>query len=115
MRNEIDINKKSSRKIVVRNEQYSWTVSPDSGYVITIAEHEIYKGRRLEVYIQSDIDSYWVNFPNTEHLNLKIIRPRDVEFFICQAIDQGWEPSVKGTPIVFDFDGGNLNIRKSSR
>jgi len=71
------INKKSSRKITVRDDSYIWTVSPDSGYIILIVEHEVSRGNRLEVYIDSDIDSVWVNFPNTEHLNLKIVRPRD--------------------------------------
>lgn len=102
------INKKSSRKIVVNDEHFIWTVSPDSGYIIMIAELESYKGSRLEVYIDSDIDSLWVNFPNTEHLNSKIIRPKDVEFFINQSIEQGWSPKEKGAPLVFEFDGKQL-------
>jgi hypothetical protein len=102
------INKKSSRKIVVNDEYFVWTVSPGSGYIILIAELETYKGRRLEVYIASDIDNLWVNFPNTEHLNLKIIRPKDVEYFIRQALEQGWNPKEKGEPIVFKFDGKQL-------
>ncbi|KRF13544.1 hypothetical protein ASG93_13555 [Paenibacillus sp. Soil787] len=60
------------------------------------------------MYIDSDIDSFWVNFPNTEHLNLKIIRPKDVEFFINQSIEQGWSPKEKGVPLVFEFDGRQL-------
>ncbi|MFC3801982.1 hypothetical protein [Cohnella sp. GCM10012308] len=102
------INKKSSRRITVRDDSYIWTVSPDSGYIILIVEHEVSRGNRLEVYIKSDIDSAWVNFPNTEHLNLKIIRPRDVEYFITQALDLGWVPNVRGKPVVFDFDGKNI-------
>ncbi|BBI34142.1 hypothetical protein [Cohnella abietis] len=105
------INKKSTRRISVRNDNYIWTVSPGSGYIVMIAEHEIIRGMHLEVYVISDIDSAWVNFPNTEHLNMKIIRPRDVEYFICQALDQGWTPQVKGTPVVFDFDGMILKRR----
>lgn len=105
------INKKSSRRISVRDDNYIWTISPGSGYIILIAEHEITRGMRLEVYVESDIDSVWVNFPNTEHLNIKIIRPRDVEYFICQSLDQGWTPKVKGAPVVFDFDGKFLKRR----
>ncbi|WP_028552461.1 hypothetical protein [Paenibacillus sp. UNC451MF] len=105
------INNKSFRRISVREENYIWTVSPGSGYLIVIAEHEISRGIRLQVNIESDIDSVWVNFPNTEHLNMKIVRPRDIEFFICQALDQGWDAKVKGTPIVFDFDGRILKRR----
>ncbi|MEK5235803.1 hypothetical protein NST99_08885 [Paenibacillus sp. FSL L8-0470] len=105
------INKKSSRKIVVKAESYIWTISPDSGYVIMIPEHEAFRGRRFEVYIASDIDSFWVNFPNTEHLNMKVVRPKDVEFFIGQALEQGWIPNEKRAPIVFDFDGKLLKRR----
>ncbi|QGQ96430.1 hypothetical protein EHS13_16830 [Paenibacillus psychroresistens] len=105
------INKKSSRKIVISDEHFVWTVSPGSGYIIMIAELESYNGRRLEVYIESDIDSLWVNFPNTEHLNLKILRPKDLEFFIKQSLEQDWNPKEKGAPLVFKFDGKQLTKR----
>lgn len=72
-----------------------------------IAELESYKGSRIEVYIDSDIDSLWVNFPNTEYLNSKINRPKDVKFFIIQSIEQ-WSPKEKGPPLVFEFDGKQL-------
>ncbi|ULL16409.1 hypothetical protein DVH26_19360 [Paenibacillus sp. H1-7] len=107
------INKKTSRKIVVNEEHFVWTVSPGSGYIIMIAELESYKGRRLEVYIASDIDSLWVNFPNTEHLNIKVIRPNVVEYFIRQAFEEGWNPKEKGAPIVFKFDGKQLVKRNN--
>ncbi|WP_433709058.1 hypothetical protein [Paenibacillus illinoisensis] len=76
-----------------------------------ISEHEVARGKRLEVYVESDIDSAWVNVPHTEHLNTKIIRPRDVEYFISEALDQGWTPKVKGAPAVFNFDGKFLRRR----
>ncbi|MCY9589953.1 hypothetical protein PC41400_17250 [Paenibacillus chitinolyticus] len=107
------INKKSSRRIKVRDDSYIWTVSPNDGYIIVIVEHEVSRGNRLEIYITSDIDSVWVKFPNTEHLNLKIVRPKDVEFFICQALDLGWIPKVKGKPVVFDFNGLKITRRLS--
>lgn len=77
-----------------------------------VAEHESVKGRRLEVYIQSDIDSFWVNVPHTEHLNQKIVRPKDAEFFITQATELGWDPKEKGPPAIFELDRGVLKRRR---
>jgi hypothetical protein len=102
------INKKSLRKIIVNNENFVWTVSPSSGNIILIAELGSNNGRRLEVYVESDIDSYWLNFPDSEQLNLKIIRPKDVEFFISHALDQGYNPREIGAPLVFDFNRKDL-------
>lgn len=100
---------------MIREEKYFWTVSPGSGYIIIIAEHETYRGRGLEVYFSSDIDSFGVNVPNTEHLNLKIVRPKDIEYFIGQALEQGWKPDEKGRPLVFEFDSVQLNRLCGSR
>ncbi|MFE4570935.1 hypothetical protein [Paenibacillus chitinolyticus] len=44
---------------------------------------------------------------------MKIVRPKDVEFFIFQALDLGWIPKVKGKPVVFDFNGLKLTRRLS--
>ncbi|MBY0013939.1 hypothetical protein [Paenibacillus typhae] len=105
------INKKDGRKITVNAEPYIWAISPDSGYIVMVAEHESVKGRRLEVYIQSDIDSFWVNVPHTEHLNQKIVRPKDAAHFINQAIERGWNPQEKDAPAVFVLDGDILKSR----
>lgn len=105
------IDKKSSRRITVGEDNYIWTISPGCGYIIVIVEHEITRGMRLEIYIESDIDSIWLNFPNVEHLNIKIVSPRDINFFIGQALDLGWNPQEKGKPVVFEFDGKALKRR----
>lgn len=105
------INKKSSRRVTVGEDNYIWTISPGSGYIIVIVEHEITRGMRLEIYIESDIDSVWLNFPNVEHLNIKIVRPRDIKFFTSQALRLGWIPQEKGMPVVFDLDGEVLKRR----
>jgi hypothetical protein len=39
------------------------------------------------------------------------VRPKDVEYFICQALDQGWKPNEKGTPSVIDFDDNFMKRR----
>lgn len=102
------INKKDGRKITVNAEPYIWTLSPDSGFIVMVAEHAFVRGSRLEVYIQSDIDSVWVNFPHTEHLNQKIVRPKDAAHFITQAIELGWNPVEKGAPAVFELEDGDI-------
>jgi hypothetical protein len=104
---------KNSRKIVVGNETYKWIISPKDKYIILVAEHKEFKGRRIEVYIRSDIKNYHINNPNIEDLNIKIIKPKDVELIIIQAIEQGWNAEEKGPPIIFDLVGDLLVKRKS--
>jgi hypothetical protein len=57
------------------------------------------KGRRLEVKIKTDINDYWVEFPNVDELDLKIITPKDVSIIINKALEHGWKPSEKGKPM----------------
>lgn len=104
---------KNSRKIVVGNKTYKWIVSPKDKYIILVAEQKEFKGRRIEVYIRSDIKNYHINSPNIEDLNIKIIKPKDVELIIIQAIEQGWNSEEKGSPIIFDLVGDLLVKRKS--
>ncbi|WP_248484070.1 hypothetical protein [Tepidibacter aestuarii] len=103
---------KNSRKIVVGNETYRWTISPNNDYIVFIAEQEESKGRRLEVYIYSDINKFWVSFPDIKDLNLKIIKPKNAELIISQAINKGWNPKEKGSPITFDLTEDFLLISR---
>jgi hypothetical protein len=100
----VTLSKKGLRKITVNHENYSWKVSPNRGYVLLIVEQSIKKGRRLEVKIKTDIDDYWVEFPNVYVLNLKIITSKDVSIIINEALAHGWEPSEKGKPMSFIFE-----------
>ncbi|MEW9700331.1 hypothetical protein [Paenibacillus sp. SI8] len=108
------INKKSSRSILIDNESYSWTISPDSGYIVFVAEHAQIKGSRIEVYITSDLNSYWTNFPNVNEMNIKIIKPHDAKKIINQALIKGWDPKAKGKPMVFDLEGEVIIKRSAS-
>lgn len=103
--------KKKSRLIVVDNKQFRWLVGSNDGYNVFVAEIENYKARKIEVYFDTDIDSYWVEFPNVEHLNLKILMPKDAESIIKQAINLGWNPEEKGKPLVFDWADDQLTKR----
>ncbi|TXK71481.1 hypothetical protein [Paenibacillus sp. N3.4] len=91
---------------------YRWTVSPDSGYLVFVTEHGKVKGRRIEIYVTSDINNLWGRFPDVNDMNLKVIKPRDVSHFITQAIHHGWDPKEAGKPIVFDLAGDTLLKRK---
>lgn len=104
------IPRKNSRVIVVANEEYRCTISPEDSYIVFIAEHEEFTGRRVQVYINTDINKLWVNFPEVENLNLRIIKPKDAEAIITQAIEKGWKPKEKGSPLSFDLSDNGLLI-----
>ncbi|NOU95606.1 hypothetical protein GC093_20575 [Paenibacillus sp. LMG 31456] len=102
------LSKKGSRKIIVNDEEFRWIISPSKDFISLIAEHGHEKGRRIEVYIKSDINRLWVEFPHIDDQNLKVITPKDTSFIISEAIKQGWNPKEKGKPMVFDLNGDSL-------
>lgn len=106
------LSKKGSRKIIVGNEEYRWTISASTkGRIVLIAEHRNEKGQRIEVLIKSDSNEFWVEFPHVEGLNLKIIKPNEVAMIISEAVGQGWKPREKGRPLVFVWDNPKLKFR----
>lgn len=108
------MNKKSSRKITVRNEVYKYVISPSSkGLLVFTAEHEEDKGQKLRVYIESEINEFWVDFPYVTDLNLKVIKQSEVSMIIAEAIAQGWTPRSKGQIMTFNLTGSSL-IKKQS-
>ena len=102
------ISKKNSRTININGELFRWVISPDSGFVVFVAEHEEIKGQRIEVYINSDIDDFWVDFPHVESSNLRIVKPKLARTIIIQAIEDGWSYKEAGKPLVFDLKGDHL-------
>ncbi len=107
--------KKKSRIINIDGIQYRWLVGPNDGYNVFVAEKENFKGQKIEVYFDTDINSYWVEFPNVEGLNLKILKPKDAESIIKQALKDGWNPEKKGSPIVFDLKNNKIIKREKIR
>jgi hypothetical protein len=95
--------KKKSRTIVIDNIKYCWLVGPNDGYGVFVAQKEGVSGRIIEVYFDTDINSYWVKFPNTDNLNLRIITPKVAETIIRQALQMNWKPEEKGKPLVYDL------------
>jgi hypothetical protein len=59
-----------------------------------------------------DIPTLWVEFPKVDNLNLKIIKPKDSEAIIRQALQLGWNPEEPGSPIVYDLIDNKLLKRK---
>ncbi len=103
------LTKKKSRPITVGDEKYRWLVSSrEEGFLTLIAEKEENRGSVIEVKIKSDINQFWVEFPNVEELDLKVVKPKDVELIIRQAKILGWVPDEKGKPYLFEFDGKQL-------
>ncbi len=45
---------KNSRKIVVNNQEYRWSPSQDSGYMVLVVQNVSGRGKKLEVVIPDD-------------------------------------------------------------
>lgn len=106
------LSKKKSRGITIDADVYRWLATPNNGHNVFVAEKEGIKGSRIEVYFETDIDRFWVEFPYVEGLNLKVLQPKDAESIIRQALQSGWNPEVKGTPLVYDLKENKLIKRK---
>ncbi len=106
--------KKKSRIITIDGIKYRWLVGPNDGYNVFVAQKEGVDGRIIEVYFKTDISALWVEFPNVDHLNLKVINPKDSETIIRQALQLGWDPEEKGNPVVYDLIDDKLQKRKNA-
>ncbi len=86
-------------------------VGPNDGYNIFIAQKEDTEGQKIMAYFDTEINKFGMVFANTEGHNLKILKPKDAEFIIREAITQGWDPDQKGTTMVFDWKDDKLSLR----
>ncbi|MBD0384849.1 hypothetical protein [Paenibacillus sedimenti] len=103
------ISKKRSRKIVVGQESYRWVITPSARGILTLTvQHDELKGQLLQVEIESDINELWVEFPNVESLNNKIVMPAEIALIITEAISRGWKPREKGALIRFRLSENKL-------
>lgn len=103
--------KKKSRLITVDDLQFRCMIGTNNGYNIFYAELEGAKGQIIEVFFDTDIDKYWVEFPNVSNLNLKVLKPKEFVFIIRDALKLGWNPEEKGKPLLFDFQKERLTQR----
>jgi len=103
-----------SRPIKVRDCNYRWAISPGNGYVVFVAESADDPASKIEVYVETEINQMWLEFPHNDGQNLKVVTPKDAASIISQAIDKGWNPTEKGKPLVFDYlKDGNLAARRT--
>lgn len=103
------ISEKGSRKIIVGQEQFRWVITPSARGIITLTvQHDEVKGQLLRVDIESDINEFWVEFPNVESLNNKIVMPAEIALIISEAIIQGWKPREKGALLRFKHSENKL-------
>ncbi|BBI35958.1 hypothetical protein [Cohnella abietis] len=103
------ISKNGSRKISVGQETFNWVITPlVKGILVLNVQHDEYKGQLIRVNIESDINEFWIEFPNVESLNNKIVKPAEVATIITKAIKQGWSPRGRGSPLSFKLSGENL-------
>ncbi|MBO7748730.1 hypothetical protein I8J29_31630 [Paenibacillus sp. MWE-103] len=111
------ISKRGTRKIIVEQEPYRWVVTPSTKGVITLTvQHDEVTGQLLRVYIESDINEFWVEFPHVASLNNKIVLPAEIAFIITEAIIQGWNPREKGEVLSFKlFEDNSLSLQLRTR
>lgn len=100
--------KKKSRLITIDAHQFRWLVGPNDGYNVFVAQKEEVNGQKIEVYFETEINKVWTEFPHIQNMNLKILKPKDAESIIRQAIQLGWYPDAHGRPLVFDLKGDAL-------
>ena len=95
------INKKHTRLITCNGRKFWWKVSPQNSLIKFIAGDGENNGRMIEVLIESDINRFWVEFPDVSELNLKVITPKDAASFILQALANGWNSEEKGSVLKY--------------
>ncbi len=110
----MSLSKKKSRKIVVDGEEYRWSPSQDSGYMVLVAQGSNGKGKKLEVIISDDKnivveDGYTIEVGSSDKL---MITPSLVEKVIADALVKGWNPSTKGPPVELSLINGQLEVRR---
>ncbi len=82
--------RKGSRSIAVGDQKFRWVVSPDSGYMVLVAELADEPGQRLEAQ---------VNYSHTDALEQDVVvTPSVVRCAIELALLEGWRPEARGLP-----------------
>ncbi len=103
--------KKKSRIINVDDIKYRFMIGPNDGFNIFYAQNDVTNGCKIMVYFDTDIDSFWVNFPDVDDLNLKVLKPQEAESIIRQAIKLGWHSEKRGKTLIYTLTDGIIAER----
>jgi hypothetical protein len=109
------ISKRNSRTVIVDGEEYRWSPSQDSGYMILVVQNSSGQGKKLEVVISDDKNiviengSYTIENGDSNKL---MITPKLVQQVIREAIVLGWNPTELGPPVELSLNDGALEIRR---
>ncbi|MFF2483835.1 hypothetical protein [Paenibacillus sp. NPDC058071] len=102
------MSKKGSRKIRIGQEVYRWGVSPAEKSLILTVHHDQFNGQLIRVSVKSDINNLWVEFPDINSIDTKLVLPSDVVIIINEALNQGWTPKKQGKLLCFTLEGKAL-------
>jgi len=109
------LSKRKSRTIVVDENEFRWSPSQDSGYMVLVVQSISGEGRKLEVIISDDkniiIENGSYSIENGETNKLKIT-PKLVQQVIRDALKIGWIPTEMGPPVELSLINGALEIRR---
>ena len=109
------LSKRKSRTIVVDENEYRWSPSQDSGYMVLVVQSISGEGRKLEVIISDDKNiiiengSYTIENGDTNKL---LITPKLVQRIIRDALRIGWNPTEMDPPVELSLNKGSLEIRR---
>lgn len=114
----MSLSKRKSRKIVVDNDEYRWSPSQDSGYMVLTVQHASGRGRKIEVAIT---DHRHVTVRDGRYLlevadgHKLAITPSLVQKVIQDALELGWSPTEEGRPMSLYLDASTMSIRERSQ
>ena len=107
------LSNRKSRKIIVDDEEYRWSPSQDSGYMILVVQNASGQGKRLEVVVSDDKNIVIENDNYIIEIGGKLmITPKLVQKVIRDALLLGWKPKDLGAPVELSLNGGALEVRR---
>lgn len=104
------IPKKESRIITIDDKKYRWVVGPNDDYNYFYAQREGVEGQIIAVFFRMYTNK--VGLPLFQKSNLIIIKPKEAESMIRQALQLGWDAEKKGPTLKFTLIGDKIELRK---
>ena len=106
---------RKSRKIVVGTDEYRWSPSQDSGYMVLTVQHASGDGRKIEVIISDDRNvviengSYSIEVGSSNKL---MITPKLVRKVIEDSRRLGWIPTENGKTLELRLNEGSMLLEQ---